>query len=354
MSIKLKKEQLGFMEKYALCVDTKMAVHEKFQISCKDNKLTFSQKSNVGYLITELDYISPDQSSVVFDTVTFVSLIKSIPDNTEITITEKGIEFLKNSYDIVNTDMELGDVEEFIKTTTEANEKFNLKDIELFSKIKEYSSGDNLDTVSYQSKYFATSNRSYVTALVKVKDFVLKEDFNFSLDTFMLLTTFKVKEIEIVKTDDFYFFKLDGTFVFIPKKDYILPNMFQDGIKEMYEHPYKFTVAKSSIKETLNRMKIVARNNKEGRIYLEVTPTTLNIKNTDTQFAQEDIKMESIDKEIESIVIPVAVNYLSSVIDKCDGQFITFYCTPIEEDFISMKVEDETKNYFYILNLLEK
>jgi DNA polymerase III sliding clamp (beta) subunit (PCNA family) len=353
MQIKLKKEQLSFMDKYALCTDSKMAVHEKFQISIKKDKLIFSQKSNVGYLITEIDYKTEEEGNIVFDTVTFVSLIKSIPDNTEITITEKGIEFLKNSYDIVNTDMELGDVDEYLQISKEENEKFTLKDVDNFIKIREYSSGDELNTVSYQNGYFVSSNQLYVTAFSKTKEFKLENDFYFSLDTFALLTNFKIKEIDIFNRDNLYFFKIDNTYIFIIKREYVLPNMFMEEIKPMYEHPYKFTVAKVAIKETLSRMKIVARNNKEGRIYFHINENVLNVKNTDTQFAQEDITIVS-DKEINGIVVPLSVNYLSSVIDKCDGKEITCYCTPVEDNFISMKVEDETKNYFYILNLLEK
>lgn len=355
MEVKLKKEQLGFLEKYAMCADVKMPVHEKFQISKKDDKIIFSQKSNTGYLITEIDYKGEQFDNVVFDTITFVSLIKSIPDNTEITITEKGIQFLNNSYDIVNTDMVLDDVDQFIKVTKEVNEeKFVLKDIDCFNKIREYASGDKLETVSYQNNYFVTSNRLYVTAFSKTKEFKLEKDFYFSQEVFILLTTYKIKEVEITVKDEYYFFKLGETFVFIPHREYILPNMFEEGIKEMYEHPFKFSVAKKDIKETLSRMKIVARNNKEGRIYFELTQDKLNIKNTDTQFAIEDIKMTSCSPEILNVEIPLSVTYLSSIIDKCDGNEITFYCTNDEESFISMKIEDETTNYFYILNLLEK
>jgi len=355
MSIILKKEQLGFLEKYAMCTDSKMAINEKFQISCKDNKLIFSQSSNMGYLITSIEYPSVDQNNIVFDTIMFVSLIRSIPDNTEITITEKGIEFLGNSYDIVNTDMELGNVDEFLNITKENDiNKFILTDIDCFIKIKDYASGDKLETVSYQNNYFVTSNKLYVTAFVRTKNFILGKDFYFSQETFSLLTEFKIKKIDIFVKDDFYFFKLDDTFIFIPNRTYILPNMFQEKIMSMYNHPYQFSVNKKDIKETLNRMKIVARNNKEGRIYFELLKNNLIIKNTDTQFAQEDISLNLMSKELENIIIPLSVNYLSSIIDKCEGNEIIFYCTNEEDNFISMKIEDETKNYFYILNLLEK
>jgi len=360
MSIILKKEQLAFLEKYAMCVDSKMAINEKFQISYKDNKLIFSQSSNMGYLITSIDYSSINQNNIVFDTIMFVSLIRSIPDNTEITITEKGIEFLGNSYDIVNTDMELGNVDKFLDITKENNiNKFILTDIDCFNKIKDYAYGDKLETVSYQNNYFVTSNKLYVTAFSKTKNFILGKDFYFSQETFTLLTEFKIKEIDIFVKDDFYFFKLEETFIFIPKRDYILPNMFQEKIMCKYNHPFRFSVNKKEIKETLFRMKIVAKNNKESRIYFEPiiniqNVPVLTIKNTDTQFAQEDIYLTYLDPEIKKTIIPLSVNYLASIVDKCDGNTLTFYCTNEEDNFMSMKIEDETQNYFYILNLLEK
>ena len=363
MEVKLKKEQLGFLEKYAMCTDQKMTVHEKFQISKKEDKIIFSQKSNTGYLITEIDYKGEQFDNVIFDTITFVSLIKSIPDHTEITITEKGITFFNNTYDIVNTDMVLDDVEEYIRVAKENDTvKFTLKDIDCFNKIRDYAAGDKLETVAYQNNYFVTSNKLYVTAFSKAKEFKLEKDFYFSQEVFILLTTYKIKEVEISVKDEYYFFKLGETFIFIPNKEYILPNMFQDDIREMYEHPYMFSVLKKDIKETLSRMKIVARNNKEGRIYFELSTDKLNIKNTDTQFAVEDIKMTSCSPEIVNISIPLSVTYLSSIIDKCDGNEIIFYCKPETvdpvtqevDDCISVKIEDETKNYFYILNVLEK
>ena len=364
MEVKLKKEQLGFLDKYAMCADTKMVIHGYFQLSKKDDKIIFSQKSNTGYLITEIDYVGEQFGNVVFDTITFVSLIKSIPDNTEITITEKGIEFLGNSYDIVNSDMALDDVDEFLNVSKEIDtEKFTLKDIDCYNKIKEFASGDKLETVSYQSGYFVTSNRQYVTAFSKINEFKMNSDFYFSQDTFNLLQTFKIKEVDIYTKDEFYFFKLNETFIFIPKIEYILPNMFDDDIQEMYNHPYKFSISKKDIKETLSRMKIVARTNKEGRIYLEVNEGVLSVKNTDTQFAKEDVKIVNYSKELEGIVLPLSVNYLSSIIDKCDGNEIVINSglivideetKEVVEDFVALKVEDETKNYFYILNLLEK
>ena len=357
MKVKLKKEQLNFLDKYVLCIDTKTAINDKFQIACKGNRLIFSQKSNVGYLITELTYPETfeKEEKVIFETSTFASLIKSIPNNSDITITEKGINFNNNCYDIVNTDFLLDDVDEFLTIASDTSvEKFNLNDIENYFKIKEYAVGDKLDTVSYQNGYFVASNRYYVTGFVKTDNFKLDSDFYFSEDTFALFSAYKVKEATVYNLDDMYFFKLDDTFIFIPKNEYILPNMFDDAIKEMYEHPSKVVVNKNAIKDTLTRMKIVARNNKESRIYLELSDDTMVIKNTDTQFAQEDIKLLSIDDDVKGVVMPVSVNHLSSIIDKCDGENIEIYCTADEENFISMKIKDETSKYFYILNLLEK
>lgn len=357
MEVKLKKEQLNFLDKYVLCIDTKTAINDKFQISCKGNKLIFSQKSNVGYLITEVTYSDTfeKEESIVFETATFVSLIKSIPNNSDIVITEKGINFNNNCYDIVNTDFELDDVDEFLTIASDTTvKKFELKDIDNYFKIKEYATGDKLDTISYQNGYFVASNRYYVTGFVKTENFKLDKDFYFSEDTFALFGAYKVKEAIIHDLEDMYFFKLDDTFVFIPKHEYILPNMFEDAVKQMYEHPFKAVINKTAIKDTLTRMKIVARNNKEGRIYLELSDDKMIIKNTDTQFAQEDIKLLSIDVDINNVIIPVSVNHLSSIIDKCDGENIEIYCTPDEDNFISMKIKDETSKYFYLLNLLEK
>ena len=364
MEVKLKKEQLNFLDKYVLCIDTKTAINDKFQITCKGNKLIFSQKSNVGYLITEITYPETFEKSesVVFETATFVSLIKSIPNNSDIVITEKGINFNNNCYDIVNTDFELDDVDEFLTIASDTTvKKFELKDIDNYFKIKEYATGDKLDTISYQNGYFVASNRYYVTGFVKTDNFKLEDDFYFSEDTFALFSAYKVKESTIYNLEDLYFFKLEDTFVFIPKNEYILPNMFDEDVKQMYEHSFKAVINKSGIKDTLTRMKIVARNNKEGRIYIEMTEDKMIIKNTDTQFAQEDIKLFSIDKDISGLTLPVSVNHLSSIIDKCEGDNIELYCKPETVDpetnevdeCISIKIKDETSQYFYILNLLE-
>jgi DNA polymerase III sliding clamp (beta) subunit (PCNA family) len=161
-----------------------------------------------------------------------------------------------------------------------------------------------------------------------------------------------LKEKEINIYDSFYSCKINSTYILILDKEYILPNMFEEGILGLYEHDFKFEVSKNELKTILERMKIVARNNKEGRIFIELKEDKVVVKNTDSQLASENIKA-IVDKELIDVCFPVPVNYLSSIIGQLSGNTIRCYCTNDVEDFRAVKIEDETGLNFYVLILLE-
>lgn len=345
--IKLKKQQLAFMDIYSLWANREQA----FQLIGKDNKIIISQQSDKGYLITELDYDVSGEFKYNFDTETFVALIKSLKDDTDVTITEKGIEFAGSKYDIKNYDILFENVNEFLnQVKVESENKIKLADIDKFQYIKNSIGGDGLDTVSYQSNYFVTSDRINFTSFVKTS-FSYDKNFYFSSDLFILFNMMSIKEKDINVYENFYSCKVNNTYILIMNKQYILPDMFDEGIKGVYNHPLIFEVDKKELQIILNRMSIVAKNNKESRIYLELKDK-LYVQNTDSQFASENIEAK-IDKDIQGVKIPISVNYFAKIISQLTGNIVRCYCTTNMDEFIAMKIEDETQNAFYALNLLE-
>jgi hypothetical protein len=369
--IKLKKQQLAFMDIYQLWSNRDQA----FQIVTNEENIIFSQQSDKGLLITEIpfteiiDFEEEDNIKYNFDTDIFVSLIKSLVDNTEITITEKGIEFLGSKYDIKNYDILFENVTTYLDQVKNCDcEIIHLKDIDKFQYVKNSIGGEGLNTVSYQSNHFVTSDRINYTSFVKTS-FEHEKDFYFSSDLFILFNIMNIKEKdifvfikeirsfdkknnEIVDYEGFYSCKIDNTYVLIMYKKYILPNMLDEEISKVYNHKVYFEVKKQDLQTVLNRMSIVARTNKDSRIYLEIGKDILTIKNIDSQFASENIPA-TIGVGIEDIVIPISVNFLFKIINQLNGNIIRCYCTSDIDEFLAMKIEDENQVNFYALNLLE-
>lgn len=355
MQIQFKKDQLGFLDTYAKCVGSSSPIHEKFKISGKegDSKIVFSQLSNLGYLITEVDYTDVKDFEFIFDTSIFVSLIKLLDKEVNITITSSGIEFNGNKYDICNEEIEIGDVYELLSKINNSDKSFKLIEIDKFSNLKDYVGQQGLDTISYQDKYFVSSNKLYVTAFCKT-EFKHDNDFYFSSGLFQLLNDAKIKEIDIKLCDDFYFCKVDKNYILILNKKedyYILPNMFTDDIKSIYEHPFNIQVEKGKIIEALERMRIIARNNRENRIFVSIKSDSIELINNDTQYAIEKIKtVSSNNTEME---FPLSVNYFLSIIYNLTGKTIDLYYNTQIDDLICINISDEIKDRFYLLNLLE-
>lgn len=348
--VKLKKQQLAFMDVYQLWSNRDQAF--LFEGNKETCKIIVSQSSDKGMLITEIDYIGVEEFKFNFDTDTFVALIKSLKDDTEITITEKGIEFSGSKYDIKNYDILFEDITNFLnQVKVESGNKIKLADIDKFNYVKNSIGGEGLNTVCYQSKHFVTSDRINYTSFVKTS-FDYEKDFYFSSDLFILFNIMGIKDKEINVYDNFYSCKVNNTFILIMNKKYILPNMFDENVIGMYSHPFTFEVSKQEIQTILNRMSIVAKNNKESRIYLELKEGKLIIQNIDSQFASENISA-TFTPEIENVKIPISVNYLLKIISQFTGNLIRFSCTNNSDDFVAMKIEDETSFNYYALNLLE-
>jgi hypothetical protein len=346
--IKLKKQQLAFMDVYQLWANKDQA----FELIGKDNVITFSQQSDKGLLVTELEYETKENFQFNFDTDIFVSLIKSLKDETEITVTQAGIEFSGSKYDIKNYDILFEDMSEFItKAKNNSENIIKLSDIDKFQFIKNSIGGEGLNTVSYQSGHFVTSDRINYTSFVKTS-FAYEKNFNFSSDLIILLNMMNIKEKDINEYEEFYSCKVNETYILIMKKKYILPDMFDERIMTAYNHPYILEVPKQELKIILDRMKIVAKFNKESRIYLELEKDNLIVKNIDGQLASENINAV-IPEEITNIKIPISVNYFSQIISQLNGNTVKCYCTPDIDSFRAMKIEDETQNNFYAINLLE-
>lgn len=345
--IKLKKQQLAFMDIYNLWANKDQA----FEITSDENNLIFSQQSDKGLLITEIPFTMDNQIKYNFDTSIFVALIKSLKDDAEISITEKGIEFSGSKYDIKNYDILFEDINSFLnQVKNDAHDVINLADIDKFQYVKNSIGGEGLNTVAYQSKHFITSDRNF-TSFVKTS-FDYKKDFYFSSDLIILFNMMGIKEKDIDIYSDFYSCKINDTYIFIMNRSYIIPNMFDENVISVYNHPFKFEVNKQELKTILDRMSIVARDNKETRIYFELEKDSLIIKNIDNNFACEKIKAV-VDKEIVDIKIALSSLYISKILNNLLGNIVEIYCIPDTDAMRVIRILDENQSNFYVLNLLE-
>lgn len=348
--ITVKKEQLNFLETFSIWSDKEQA----FQIKSNSDltELIFKQESSKGLIIASIPFVSEEVIDYNFDTELFSSLIMSLPSEKDIDITETGITFDSNKYDIKNYSIYFEDMEPYLEIIEKKDkEKINLIDIEKFNNIKASVGDGDLGAVSYQEGNFITSDRINYTSF-SVTDFKNADMINFSSDLFQYLFASGIKEVDLYIDDDFYYIHKDNIYIFVMKKDYILPNFFDSGVKSFYDHPYKFTVAKDELKTVINRMKIVSRNNKESRIFFEVKENSIDIKNLDSQFAQESVNSH-IDSEIQGITFAISSSILFQVLNMLSGKDIICYCSNDSDAFRAIKIEDETKNNFYVVNLLE-
>jgi len=349
--IQLTKQQLNFLTIYLLWMDKEQAFRLKGE---KDkNKIIFTQESQKGFLISTIDYNIPENFDFDFnfDTYTFVSLVRSLSDETLITITQKGIEFNENKYDIKNYKMQFTDFNPYLNDINKDNPEFEINDIEKFKYIKDSIGMDDLAVVAFQNKYFITSDRMNYSSFVKTT-FDYTDPFFFASDLFNLLTTIGEKNKRINLQEKYYYVWIGNTVVFFMNKDYSIPNMFDPDIMKMYDFKDKFEVDKNKFKIILDRMKIVASANRDSRIAIELQENEVIIKNNDNQLAYE--KLEAIvDKDVIGLTFNISSVYLSQVLNYLEGEKIFCYCSNNKDDFATLKVSGVSGDNFYVINLLE-
>lgn len=356
--IKFTKKELDFLSIYESCIDNKNPMYDKFQIKATKGSsvAVFSQFTDEISLITEVTKNIEEDFRVVFTTLEFNSLIKLIDADSEITVTSSGIQFNGNVYDLKNHDFDIGDTEIYSSIIkSPADETISFTQLGLFSSVKSYMGVDSgVDCIAYQNNYFVADDPSKFGGFVRTNN-SSNIAFDFSKKLIQLIGNLKISDItfKLYRSNSFYTFNIGSTNVISVIKEYNLPNMFSEEIKEFYNHSDKVVVSKESFMKSLSRMKVVCSRGFDNRMVVtfEQDKIKLELNEKSVGYASESISA-TVDKDLIGFSFYASTTYLSNLISEFNGKEITIFSpSKSTEDPRLIKLEDEKADRFYILNI---
>lgn len=358
------KDDFSFLSDFVFFSDTKLHTNNKIKIFNYEGYVVGALISNSGCIVKKIKSIqdtSLKDFSFVYDVNVLHSLIATFNDDDSIIInSENGSIILNNSqaeYNIVKDGIEIN-CENYLLYYTQSNEenKIHITDISKIAKIFDFAVGDTLESIAVFSDYYVASNRFFVTCAITYTPFSIQENelgcmyLDKKFIKYLLLNS--IDAVDVYCVDDVYIYLNDNLLIVMPVLKKGVPNIFADSIKQKYTFPYSITVSKKDLVTAIQRIKSISTS-QYNRCYLEIKNSKLFIKSIDESTSYDSITLQAFDKNIIDKSYPVSAMYLYSILQKIDTNNIVMYMSDDVENSICINIQDENKESFYVLMLLE-
>lgn len=359
--MKFTKEQLSFLDMFALVSDTKNIVNDKLQIQCDAEKkrVLFSINSEVTSLFYKFDMDVEKDSCFFFPINQVYQIVQLVPDDVSIDITDNVISFGKDSSYTFTQDPNIIptiDFDYMHKNLKKADSEFDIVDLGKTTLLKNFigSPDTKFDAILLTNSYFVASNKTDIIGAIETSN---PKDLFFYIPKMILnLVGQKKKDTcKIIKTEGVIYTKIDDVEIFIVPCEYTLPDIFGD-IKSKLKHSTFVMFDKKVFMESLKRISVTTTNNLYNRIHLTFGKDSITVENKDTGYACEKVICNNVDKELCDHTIAVSSRYMELILNSFEGTTITMGVTNTSDGntAITVRFEDEKTNRFFNHILYEK
>jgi DNA polymerase III sliding clamp (beta) subunit (PCNA family) len=357
--MKFKKESLDFLELYLLCENNTDEMSSKFEVitDIKNKVVTFVQFSDYIKLITEVsleDDSLTEDFKLIYPTSKFVRLLKSCNKGEIISLTSEGIDLPLGHYDFGTEEWSNEDDLKVFKEMLKQRpvDRINVQDLHKLVLLKPYLGSRGLDAIHLNKGWFVSSNRFDSTGVLKTNN-DQNTNFYLSLEVINICNVFKIEELtfNIYNSDpNFYTFDFGDTKVIIVERDdYDIPDVFNKDIQKEYHHDKKLFLNRTELKQSLDRIKILASENLDSRIFLTIKSDHVLIesKDKDIEYAFEKVKSEISSEEIAGVEVVLSAVHLSNMVSSLTHENLTL-SIPIKEDPVAIDLIDDNEDRFFI------
>jgi len=350
------KEELQFLEIYAIGADSKIEFHDKVQIIANKEKNTvkFTQMSDQINFVTEIPKQVDKDFEIIIPIVQLNNLLK-LSGSEEIELTEDKIKLGDGStYELSKYDFSYTNIEDIINNLNDQKTEhvYKVNDLEKLNFVKNYMGEFEIDkalnTIALINNHFVASDRRNVIGAVKSNNNIDNKVY-LSEKTVKLLSICKLSTIELSFYDGYYTFELGGVKVIVNIIPYILPDIFDENISKKYMHPYEVSIDKKELNEALKRIKVVASSNNDGRIYITFKENILVIESKEEYagYAIEKVQADVPAKVVGQEII-VSIHFLMSIISVLSDDLI-IKIDEYGKDFVAIAIKDidDSKLFVY-------
>jgi len=350
------KKELGFIGLYNLCIDNKSPLHDKFEIKCNKEETLIIQESDACTLITKFDKKNEEPSETIYSTAKVNSILSFVPDSDIITFTEKGMSFNKSTYDFEEDKINLNDVSEILNLVCNEDgnppqylQRYCFKNLKIMASVKGYVGQEGLDTIANMNGSFVASNEMGISAIVKSEN---QNTFYIPEILVNMIMFKKLDEIEIDVYDNFVSTKIEDTYIIVPTKEYLIPNIFEEEFANKYNHKDTVVLSKEELVKAVQRIKVVASFNIYSRIFIYCFENYIEIVSKDNSKAVETVNAK-VDKDLIGHYFIISANYLFQIANSLEGKNIIIHAlNDVEleekEKAVAVKITDELQNKFFI------
>ena len=343
------KQQLNFLEVFAMVSNTKAFLNDKVNIQTKDNKVYFSQNTDNVKLIQVLEVQGQtDQINVTYLTNQLSAMVKSCQDDDVISISAEGIKFGKNSeYKFESYDVSIDDPNTILNMAAAPEKSYALGNFEKINTIKNFiSSDENFNCISLQDNNFISYNGQVIAISTSTND--IKELLYLPSVFFNIIDKLKIKEVNLalLQNGEYYNFKSNDLNIFLSIKEYGIPYVFSSEIKSEYDHPYSVECNKKEILKALNRIKIISQSNPETRVYVQFTNNKIIIESKDGQYGKEEVDAV-YNNELKDFYVILSSSHLYSIASLLVGETVRMFLKP-DKSINAVKIVYEKEENIYV------
>ena len=348
MEVKFEKKDLDFMGIYSLCMDNKNPLHDKFEIKNYNDKVLFIQESDHTTLITVIDK-NIDECDLIFPTPKVSAILSNVSLDDTIVFDKNKMSFNKSYYEFEDENISISDKTDLMNMieSNKHTQKYNFKNLKNINAVKTYIGNEGLDTIVNTNSTYLSSNELGISAIIKNENNI-EDVFNIPAVLIDIISLLKLDDIEIdvYKEYGVIVSKVNSTYVIIPIKDYLIPNLFEEQYAEKYNHKDKIVVDKESLVKAVNRIKVIASTNVYSRIFIYCYTDYIELVSKDSNKAVETVSAK-VDKELIDSYFILSSNYLYDISKSLEGKNIIIHALN-DPTALAVKITDEIENKFFI------
>jgi hypothetical protein len=352
----LTKRDLGFLNLYASCVDSKNVIGKNFRIESLNGKIRFSQVTDNSVLFTDIEFNSSDKFNYNYPTQAITQFLKTCKDDDRIEFIDNAIKMSNNAEykfeSIEYTTSFTNEMFDEIISNFNSKEKITVNDLSKINLIKNYIGHETgVDAVALINNHFIATDKRTATSCIKTNNNNIDNLF-ISNTCAQILTSNKFQEVNFLIEEDKYIFKIENTFIVMSKEEYIIPDLFTDEIKQYYNFGTKLKVNRTEILFALNRINIFAKENINSRIFFTLKENEVVIESKDKGYAIEKINAV-VDAELSGHYNILSSSNLINAVNLINTENIIIKMMPSKESNVVSVFPEGNEDMFVILNVLD-
>lgn len=350
--MKFEKEQLNFLHLFSLYADNSIN-GDKTRVLIQDDKIYFCQfglDSKLIYVMNNIHNIENNEH--IFVTSQLNSLIKMCKDDDVIEIKDGYIILGSNAkYKISEYEYEDVSPLEVIDYFNTAN-KIIIKELNKINMVKDFVGKDTgYNVIAIMNNHFVTYNE-FVLGFVSTENIIKNDMIPFSMQKFIEYMNMDEMEFSNIN-DNFYGISLnDKLYCVFEKRQHHIPFIFDEEYTGLYEHTNKIIVDTKELKQKLQRISIVSKENLGNKIYIECDKNKIKLQTREEPIGEEVFDAD-VESELEGFYVKVYCGYLQSIVNKIVDEKIEIWITPDKETIQTITVKGIESNARYVCVLSE-